>query len=72
LLVREGPEGEEATLRTHDAVAAGSVKTGAPLIEVRSIDWVPDDERHGKLWHQTPLGSLAISSTSPSVDFRSL
>ena len=30
----------------------------APLIEVRSIDWVPDNERHGKLWHQTPLWFL--------------
>jgi nucleobase:cation symporter-1, NCS1 family len=27
-------------------------------IEVRSIDWVPDDERHGKLWHQAPLWFL--------------
>ena len=25
------------------------------LIEARSIDWVPDDERTGKLWHQAPL-----------------
>ena len=43
---------------THDAATTGAVKTGAPLIEVRSIDWVPDDERHGKLWHQTPLWFL--------------
>ncbi|GAA4402684.1 purine-cytosine permease family protein [Tsukamurella soli] len=28
---------------------------GAGLIETRSIDWVPHDERHGKLWHQLPL-----------------
>ena len=27
-------------------------------IERRSIDWVPDDERHGKLWHQAPLWFL--------------
>lgn len=27
-------------------------------IEVRSIDWVPDHERHGKLWHQAPLWFL--------------
>jgi purine-cytosine permease-like protein len=33
-------------------------RPGAPLIEVRSIDWVPDNERHGKLWHQTPLWFL--------------
>lgn len=29
-----------------------------PLVEVRSIDWVPLDERHGKLWHQAPLWFL--------------
>jgi nucleobase:cation symporter-1, NCS1 family len=27
-------------------------------IETRSIDWVPEDERHGKLWHQGPLWFL--------------
>jgi nucleobase:cation symporter-1, NCS1 family len=27
-------------------------------IEVRSIDWVPESERHGKLWHQLPLWFL--------------
>jgi purine-cytosine permease-like protein len=27
-------------------------------IEQRSIDWVPEEERHGKLWHQTPLWFL--------------
>ena len=32
--------------------------TTASLIEVRSIDWVPDDERHGRLWHQAPLWFL--------------
>jgi NCS1 family nucleobase:cation symporter-1 len=34
---------------------------GAPAlraIEQRSIDWVPEDERHGRLWHQTPLWFL--------------
>src|SRR3954462_6306559 len=35
---------------------------GAPSgirgIEVRSIDWVPENERHGKLWHQGPLWFL--------------
>lgn len=29
-----------------------------PLIEKRSIDWVPNSERHGKLWHQAPLWFL--------------
>lgn len=34
--------------------------TGSParLIEARSIDWVPENERHGKLWHQGPLWFL--------------
>ena len=27
-------------------------------IEVPSIDWVPENERHGKLWHQLPLWFL--------------
>jgi nucleobase:cation symporter-1, NCS1 family len=27
-------------------------------IEGRSIDWVPEEERHGKLWHQMPLWFL--------------
>ena len=34
---------------------------GAPAprgIERRSIDWVPEDERHGRLWHQAPLWFL--------------
>lgn len=31
---------------------------GLGTIEERSIDWVPEDERHGKLWHQGPLWFL--------------
>jgi purine-cytosine permease-like protein len=27
-------------------------------IERRSIDWVPEDERHGRIWHQAPLWFL--------------
>jgi nucleobase:cation symporter-1, NCS1 family len=27
-------------------------------IERRSIDWVPENERHGKIWHQAPLWFL--------------
>jgi purine-cytosine permease-like protein len=27
-------------------------------VEVRSIDWVPDAERHGRVWHQAPLWFL--------------
>jgi purine-cytosine permease-like protein len=31
---------------------------GALGVETRSIDWVPDAERHGKVWHQGPLWFL--------------
>jgi nucleobase:cation symporter-1, NCS1 family len=27
-------------------------------IETRSIDWVPENERHGRIWHQAPLWFL--------------
>ncbi len=27
-------------------------------VETRSIDWVPDEERHGRVWHQGPLWFL--------------
>lgn len=30
----------------------------ASAIETRSIDWVPENERHGRLWHQAPLWFL--------------
>jgi nucleobase:cation symporter-1, NCS1 family len=39
-------------------VTRSAPSASAPLIEVRSIDWVPEDERHGKLWHQAPLWFL--------------
>src|SRR5919112_257159 len=29
-------------------------------IEARSIDWVPETERHGRIWHQAPLWFLGI------------
>ena len=32
--------------------------SGISGIETRSIDWVPENERHGKLWHQLPLWFL--------------
>ncbi len=32
--------------------------SGIRGIEIRSIDWVPDTERHGKVWHQGPLWFL--------------
>ena len=34
--------------------SAPAAKSG-PIIEVRSIDYVPPDERHGKVWHQGPF-----------------
>ncbi|HWE10973.1 MAG TPA: cytosine permease [Solirubrobacteraceae bacterium] len=46
------------------AVTTGSEsvpRTQAPPareIERRSIDWVPEEERHGRLWHQAPLWFL--------------
>jgi nucleobase:cation symporter-1, NCS1 family len=32
-----------------------SSETARPTIEVRSIDYVPRNERHGKVWHQGPF-----------------
>jgi len=32
--------------------------TSPQVIEVHSIDWIPERERHGKLWHQAPLWFL--------------
>jgi nucleobase:cation symporter-1, NCS1 family len=37
---------------------AEAAPSGIRGIEVRSIDWVPESERHGKLWHQLPLWFL--------------
>src|SRR3712207_8929795 len=40
---------------------AASVEGGEGLgrqIERRSIDYVPEDERHGKVWHQGPFWFL--------------
>jgi nucleobase:cation symporter-1, NCS1 family len=41
---------DEAPVRTQGRSIQG--------IETRSIDWVPDNERHGKVWHQAPLWFL--------------
>src|SRR5215472_14770022 len=41
---------DEAPVRTRVASTYG--------IETRSIDWIPDGERHGKVWHQAPLWFL--------------
>jgi purine-cytosine permease-like protein len=50
---------------TTESVAALEHEPGASAqappareIERRSIDWVPDEERHGRLWHQAPLWFL--------------
>jgi nucleobase:cation symporter-1, NCS1 family len=32
--------------------------SGSLGVETRSIDWVPDNERHGRVWHQAPLWFL--------------
>jgi purine-cytosine permease-like protein len=37
-----------------DAAAPAALRA----IERRSIDWVPENERHGKIWHQAPLWFL--------------
>src|SRR4051812_22076473 len=40
-------------------MAATQVAPPTPRgIEVRSIDWVPETERHGRIWHQAPLWFL--------------
>lgn len=41
-----------------DKVSAPAAASRAGLIEVRSIDWVPEQERTAKLWHQAPLWFL--------------
>ena len=41
------------------ATTTGTDRSGGPpRVETRSIDWVPDDERHGRVWHQAPLWFL--------------
>ncbi len=39
---------------------ASARRPGAGIrgVEVRSIDWIPDNERHGKAWQQAPLWFL--------------
>jgi nucleobase:cation symporter-1, NCS1 family len=39
---------------TKPAYSSGGIRG----IEVRSIDWIPDNERHGKTWQQAPLWFL--------------
>lgn len=37
------------------AASAAPARRTRPVIEVRSIDYVPPSERHGKVWHQGPF-----------------
>ncbi len=41
-----------------EAVRVPAAGGGIRGIEVRSIDWVPESERHGKVWQQAPLWFL--------------
>jgi len=43
---------------TSEAAPARAEGPGIRGIETRSIDWVPPNERHGKVWHQVPLWFL--------------
>jgi NCS1 family nucleobase:cation symporter-1 len=43
---------------TKDKAPVRTPGPGIQGIETRSIDWVPDTERHGKVWHQAPLWFL--------------
>lgn len=44
--------------RYERALVSESPKLNSPLIETRSIDWIPHGERTGKVWHQAPLWFL--------------
>ena len=43
---------------TTNTPGQSTITSRSPLVEVRSIDWVPNSERRGKLWHQAPLWFL--------------
>ena len=47
-----------ATIGAADAPQHPIEAPPAREIERRSIDWVPEGERHGRLWHQAPLWFL--------------
>lgn len=49
-----------ATTSGRQAELRGPDRSPPPIAEIErhSIDWVPEDERHGKLWHQAPLWFL--------------
>ena len=45
-------------MATKDKAPTHTRGAGIHGIETRSIDWIPDTERHGKVWHQAPLWFL--------------
>ena len=45
-------------MATKDEASVRPQRPSIHGIETRSIDWVPDTERHGKVWHQAPLWFL--------------
>jgi nucleobase:cation symporter-1, NCS1 family len=63
-----------ADLKPHHAREAGDVRAGVPVqttgIETRSIDWIPDEERHGKvssvgaLWF---VGNINLTAMATGV-----
>ncbi len=65
------------TTQTRGEQGAGETRTnqGAGAVEVRSIDYVPVSERHGKPWHLGPvwfqgnaqLATLAVGLLGPSL-----
>ncbi|MEY9846924.1 NCS1 family nucleobase:cation symporter-1 [Streptacidiphilus sp. BW17] len=49
------PGGRPSGTAAHEPRAQRAAGGGGGLIEVRSIDYVPPEERHGKVWHQGPF-----------------
>jgi nucleobase:cation symporter-1, NCS1 family len=50
--------------------AEGRAATTAQGIELRSIDWVPHEERHGKVWHIGPVwfsGNAELTTMATGV-----
>jgi purine-cytosine permease-like protein len=55
---RAGVSREELAVATKNEAVPGTAQRAIRGIEVRSIDWIPDSERHGKVWQQAPLWFL--------------
>jgi purine-cytosine permease-like protein len=53
----------------------GATAQSRPVVEVRSIDYVPPSERHGKVWYQGPfwftgnfvLATMVTGFIGPSI-----